>query len=134
MNPYNIKILFLKKKIKPFYYINPFKEKKKEWAENFLKSYYKLQELKKKRKEKEKERSKLESILTTDDMKPFINMKRPDDEVDMLKIEKKEINDDDYHHQHFVKLGSTDDFFKTGPKHREMETKLAEFQTHKGLR
>ena len=99
-----------------------------------MKSYYKLQELKKKRKEKEKERSKLESKLTTDDMKPFINIKRPDDDVDMLKIEKKEINDEDYHHQHFVKLGSTDDFFKTGPKHREMETKLAEFQTHKGLR
>lgn len=117
------------------FYINPYTEKKKEWAENFLKSYYKLQELKKKRKEKEKERSKLESRLTTDDMKPFINIKSPDDDVDvdMLKIEKKEINDGDYH-PHFVNLGSTKDFFNTGAKHKEMETKLAEFQTQKGLR
>ena len=54
--------------------------------------------------------------------------------LDMLKIEKKEINDEDYNYPHFVKLGSTDDFFKTGPKHKEMETKLAEFKTQKGLR
>merc|ERR1711894_820880 len=72
--------------------------------------------------------------MGTDDMKPFINIKRPDDDVDMLKIEKKEINDEDYNYPRFVKLGSTDDFFKTGPKHKEMETKLAEFQTQKGLR
>ena len=115
------------------FYINPYKEKKKEWAENFLKSYYKLQELKKKREEKEREQSKLESRLTNDDMKPFININSPDDDVDMLEIEKKEINDGDYQ-PHFVNLGSTNDFFNTGAKHKEMETKLAEFQTQKGLR
>ena len=66
-------------------------------------------------------------------MKPFININRPDDDADMLKIEKKEINDEDYH-PHFVNLGSKNDFFNTGAKHKEMETKLAEFQTQKGLR
>ena len=96
-----------------------------------MKSYYKLQELKKKRKEKEKERSKLER-LTTDDMKPFVNIQTSDEDVDMMKIEKKEINDEG--HQVFVNLGSSEDFFKTGPKHREMESKLSEFQTQKGLR
>merc|ERR1711894_671428 len=60
--------------------------------------------------------------MGTDDMKPFINIKRPDDDVDMLKIEKKEINDEDYNYPHFVKLGSTDDFFKTGPKHKEIQS------------
>ena len=37
---------------------------------------YKLQELKKKREEKEKKRLELESSLTTDDMKPFVNIQR----------------------------------------------------------
>ena len=97
-----------------------------------MKSYYKLQELKKKREEKEKERSKLASSLTTEDMKPFVNIQIPDADNDMLKIEKKEINDEE--HQQFVNLGSSEELFKAEPKHREMENKLAEFQTQKGLR
>ena len=112
-------------------YMYPYKEKKREWAESFLKSYYKLQELKKKRKEKEKERSKLER-LTTDDMKPFVNIQTSDEDGDMMKIEKKEINDEG--HPIFINLGASGDFFKTGSKQREMESKLSEFQTQKGLR
>ena len=113
-----------------YLYINPSKEKKRQWAENFLKSYYKLQELKKKREEKEKKRLELESSLTTDDMKPFVNIQNVDAETE--KVERKDFNDEG--HQKFIHLGNSGDLFKTGPKHREMETKLAEFQTQKGLR
>jgi len=105
-------------------------EKKRQWAENFLKSYYKLQELKKKREEKEKKRLELESSLTTDDMKPFVNIQNVDAETEI--DERKDFNDEG--HQKFIHLGNSGDLFKTGPKHREMETKLAEFQTQKGLR
>ena len=53
-------------------------EKKKEWAENFLKSFYKLQEL----KEKEKKKLELLSSLSTDDMKPFVNVGNTEDNDD----------------------------------------------------
>jgi len=61
-------------------------EKKKKWAENFLKNYYKLQELKLKEKEKKKSmkkktkntKKKKVPILKTDDMKPFVHLRQDD--------------------------------------------------------
>jgi len=65
-------------------------EKKKKWAENFLKNYYKMQELKLKEQEKKKimkktikEATKKKfQTLKTDDMKPFVHLRQDDIVID----------------------------------------------------